>query len=151
MVIAAFIYQISIAVIVYDQAAHISNWLSIVWSSSTREYRLYAQDKFSCCGFATQLDYVVPSNTCTTEHVLNTLQTCQRPLTVFVQTKLTHIYIALFTSLAIELLALCNTITLLCTQTFVTTKRKWVSPECNYSDDTLVSQYQHPSGKSVVN
>ncbi|KAI8377286.1 hypothetical protein BD560DRAFT_325736 [Blakeslea trispora] len=150
MVIAAFIYQISIGAIVYDQTAHTANWLSSTWSSSTREYRLYAQDKFNCCGFATHLDYVVPSSTCTADHVANTLQACQQPLTDFVKKKLTHIYIALFTSLAIELLALCNVITLLCTQAFVPTKRKWVSPECNYSDDTLVSQYQHHSAKSVV-
>lgn len=45
LVLVAFIYQISIAVIVYDQAAHIPNWLSDTWNDSSREYKLFAQKK----------------------------------------------------------------------------------------------------------
>lgn len=66
----------------------------------------------------------------------------------FVRLNLSRIYIALFTGLAIELLALCNVITHLCTMDNFK-RRKWeVGPEeqrkyihqsnHNLSDDTLV-------------
>ncbi|KAI7898825.1 Tetraspanin family-domain-containing protein [Cokeromyces recurvatus] len=124
-VIFAFIYQISIAAIVYDQTAHISNWLSDTWNESTKDYKLYAQNKFNCCGFSYVLDHSVATPTCLPHQLVNTNQPCYRPLNHFIQTRLTHIYIALFTSLAIELLALCNVINLLCTER----KRREISPE----------------------
>ncbi|OAC97989.1 hypothetical protein MUCCIDRAFT_168133 [Mucor lusitanicus CBS 277.49] len=131
LVVVAFIYQISVAVIVYDQAAHTSSWMSDTWNNSTKDYRLYAQKKFNCCGFSHPMDHAIATSTCFPDHIINSAQPCYGPLTRFVQLKLSHMYIALFTSLAIELLALCN---------------KWeVSPEeqhyvhhDNYSADTLV-------------
>ena len=141
LVIAAFIYQISVAVIVYDQAAHASNWMSDTWNNSTKGYKLYAQKKFNCCGFSHPMDHSIATSTCFPDHIVNSAQPCYGPLTRFIQTKLSHMYIALFTSLAIELLALCNVITHLC----ALNSKKWeVSPEeqyvhhDNHSADTLV-------------
>lgn len=141
LVVAAFIYQISVAVIVYDQAAHTSNWMSDSWNSSTKDYKLYAQKKFNCCGFSHPMDHSIATSTCFPDHIVNSAQPCYGPLTRFIQVKLSHMYIALFTSLAIELLALCNVITHLCTLN----SKKWeVGPEeqyvhhNNYSADTLV-------------
>ncbi|KAI7888080.1 Tetraspanin family-domain-containing protein [Mucor mucedo] len=147
LVLVAFIYQISIAVIVYDQAAHIPNWLSDTWNDSSREYKLFAQKKFSCCGFSHTLDHPVATPTCMPDHVVNSAQPCYELLTHFIRADLSHIYIALFTGLAIELLALCNVITHLCSIDNMT-RRKWeVSPEeqrkyvhdYNLSADTLVA------------
>lgn len=45
LVLVALIYQISIAVIVYDQAAHTEVWLNETWNESTKQYKLYAQKK----------------------------------------------------------------------------------------------------------
>lgn len=45
LVLVAFIYQVSIAVIVYDQAAHTTTWLSDTWNDSSRDYKLFAQKK----------------------------------------------------------------------------------------------------------
>lgn len=45
IILIDFIYQIATAVIVYDQAAHTSSWLSQTWSDASQEYRLYAQFK----------------------------------------------------------------------------------------------------------
>ncbi|KAI8072165.1 uncharacterized protein B0P05DRAFT_549150 [Gilbertella persicaria] len=148
LVVVALIYQISIAVIVYDQAAHVPNWLNEGWTTSTQDYKLYAQKRFNCCGYASAMDHPAPSSACLPSPTFHALQACQRPLTRFVQTTLSRMYITLFTSLAIELLALCNVITLLCTHTFSKKKKKWISPECNLSDETLVSQY--PATKSTV-
>jgi hypothetical protein len=153
LVIVAFIYQISIAVIVYDQAAHTTSWLSDTWNNSSREYKLYAQTKFNCCGFSQPLDHSIATPTCLPDHIINSAQPCYGPMKRFIQTQLSHMYIALFTGLAIELLALCNVITLLCTFNTSTRRKKWeVGPEVpttnkfvhqnqeySYSADTLVA------------
>lgn len=81
-------------------------------------------------------------------NVINSAQACYDPMIKFIKKNLSRIYIALFTGLAIELLALCNVITHLCTMDNYQ-RRKWeVSPEeqrkyihqsnHNLSDDTLV-------------
>lgn len=44
-VIIAFLYQVSIAIMVYNQAAHTTSWLSEAWAESSVDYRLYAQTK----------------------------------------------------------------------------------------------------------
>jgi hypothetical protein len=146
LVIVAFIYQISIAVIVYDQAAHTTNWLSETWNHSSREYKLYAQKKFNCCGFSHPLDHSIATPTCLPDHIVNSAQPCYGPMKRFIQTQLSHMYIALFTGLAIELLALCNVITLLCTFNTSTRRKKWeVSPEDPTTGTKFVHQNQEYS------
>lgn len=82
------------------------------------------------------------------DHVVNSAQPCYDLLSRYIRNDLSHIYIALFTGLAIELLALCNVITHMCSMD--TTRRKWeVGPEeqhkyvhqnnYNLSADTLVT------------
>ncbi|KAI8087404.1 hypothetical protein BDF21DRAFT_414319 [Thamnidium elegans] len=148
LVLVAFVYQVSIAVIVYDQAAHTSTWLSDTWNDSSRDYKLFAQKKFHCCGFSHTLDHPVATATCMPDHVINSAQPCYDLLSRYIRNDLSHIYIALFTGLAIELLALCNVITHMCSMD--NTRRKWeVGPEeqhkfvhqnnYNISADTLVS------------
>lgn len=70
----------------------------------------------------------------------------------YIKRELTHVYIALFTSLVIELLALCNSVIQLC---IMSPNRPWeVSPECvvekkkcdnvkecQDSSDTLISPH----------
>lgn len=116
-VIIAFIYQISVAVIIFDEANHISNWLSDTWNNSPIEYKLYAQKKFSCCGFNHPLDHFIVSSMCIPNQkvVDSSIQSCHRLLSQFVQSKLSWMYIALFVGLSIELLALTNSITYFCT------------------------------------
>lgn len=45
VVVIAFAYQVSIAVIVYKQAAHTTSWISQTWAEASSDYRLYAQTK----------------------------------------------------------------------------------------------------------
>ncbi|RCH97914.1 hypothetical protein CU097_014353 [Rhizopus azygosporus] len=126
-VIIAFLYQISIAIMVYNQAAHTTSWLSEAWAESSVDYRLYAQTKLHCCGFTGPSDHPVPSPTCVPHQLTNSEQPCRDPMNQYMREELTHIYIVLFTSLAIEILALCNSITHLCT---MNPTRSWeVSPE----------------------
>ncbi|KAI9244828.1 Tetraspanin/Peripherin, partial [Phascolomyces articulosus] len=114
IVVIALIYQISVAVIVYDQAAHTTQWLSQTWSEATQEYRTFAENKFSCCGFSHAYDHPVPTATCHPDDIVNSAQPCYHPLTRFMQHNLQIIYIVLFAALSIEVLALCNAVTLLC-------------------------------------
>ncbi|KAG0173211.1 hypothetical protein DFQ30_008600 [Apophysomyces sp. BC1015] len=113
IVLIAFVYQISTAVIVYDQAAHTESWLSVVWAKSTTEYRAYAEEKFTCCGFSHVLDHPVPSSRCTDE-LVNSAPPCYDPLIHYVRNQLSFVYLVLFAALSIEILALCNVVTLLC-------------------------------------
>ncbi|KAG2219762.1 hypothetical protein INT45_008593 [Circinella minor] len=138
IVIIALIYQISIAVIVYEQAAHTTQWLSQTWSEATQEYRTFAENKvyihtrcfslpnknandvcdlftkFSCCGYTHAYDHPVPTATCQVNDIVNSAPPCYQPLTKFMQHNLQIIYIVLFAAISIEILALCNAITLLC-------------------------------------
>ncbi|KAI8391094.1 uncharacterized protein BYT42DRAFT_555560 [Radiomyces spectabilis] len=114
IVLIAFVYQISIAVIVYDQTAHMGTWLSHIWYESPTEYRAYAQDKLSCCGFSHVMDHTAVSKTCSLDMPPNAIQPCHLPLTAYTKKQLSTVYIILFAALSIELLALCNAITLLC-------------------------------------
>ncbi|CEG76889.1 hypothetical protein RMATCC62417_11720 [Rhizopus microsporus] len=50
-VIIAFLYQVSIAIMVYNQAAHTTSWLSEAWAESSVDYRLYAQTKVVFASF----------------------------------------------------------------------------------------------------
>lgn len=129
---------------VYNQAAHTTSWLSEAWAESSVDYRLYAQTKVAflppfffpvinisiklhCCGFTGPSDHPVPSPTCVPHQLTNSEQPCRDPMNQYMREELTHIYIVLFTSLAIEILALCNSITHLCT---MNPTRSWeVSPE----------------------
>lgn len=47
VVLITLVYQIVVAVIVYDQAAHTRSWLHHAWAEATQEYRYYAQEKVS--------------------------------------------------------------------------------------------------------
>ncbi|KAI8989274.1 Tetraspanin/Peripherin [Pilobolus umbonatus] len=151
LVIIAFIYQLSIGVIVYEQTAHSSRWLNEIWIESTKAYRIFAQSKFKCCGFTHVLDHSVATDNCQPDHIVNSPQPCYEPMTYYIKVQLTRIYIAIFTLLSVEILALCNVITHMCT---INSKRWEVSPgerkyneQYNASDDTLVHSIQSKTRK----
>ncbi|CDS06105.1 hypothetical protein LRAMOSA08633 [Lichtheimia ramosa] len=114
VVLITLIYQIVVAVIVYDQAAHTQSWLHHAWAEATQEYRYYAQEKFSCCGFSHPRDHPVATATCQPDDIVNSAPACFHPMTYFVKHNLKIMYIVLFAALSIQILALCNAITMLC-------------------------------------
>ncbi|KAI9012019.1 hypothetical protein CLU79DRAFT_770962 [Phycomyces nitens] len=114
IVMIAFIYQLATAAIVYDQAVHIEGWLSQVWADSSRDYRLYAQHKFVCCGFAHVFDHPVVTDSCGLSSTTNSSPPCYGPAIYFIRKQLSVVYILLFAALSIELLALSNAVTLMC-------------------------------------
>jgi hypothetical protein len=96
------------------------------------------------------MDHPVSSDTCIPHQVIDSAPPCYGPMNQYIKQELTHIYIVLFTSLVIELLALCNSITQLCTMNpnrtrevspeYVLEERKYTNMnEYNASADTLVN------------
>ncbi|KAI8339180.1 Tetraspanin/Peripherin, partial [Chlamydoabsidia padenii] len=115
VVIIAFVFQVVTAIVVYQLTANTKIWLSKIWSEETKEYREYAQNKFSCCGFANPLDHPVVTNICSATDNKSNNPPCFEPLVHFIAHELAIVYIILFSAISIELLAICNSITLLCT------------------------------------
>ncbi|KAI9310738.1 Tetraspanin family-domain-containing protein [Dichotomocladium elegans] len=114
IVLIALTYQMTTAVIVYDQAAHTSSWMSQTWAEASFDYRAYAQNKFKCCGFSHGHDHPIPSPICKLDDVISSAPPCYEPLTQFIQHRLKVLYIVLFSAISVELLGLCNAITMLC-------------------------------------
>ncbi|KAI8137825.1 Tetraspanin family-domain-containing protein [Fennellomyces sp. T-0311] len=132
IVLIALVYQISVAVVVYDQAAHTSTWLSQTWAEASPDYRSFAEKKFSCCGFSHAYDHPVATATCQPDNIVNSAPPCYHPMTRFMQHNLQIMYIVLFAAISIEILALCNAITLLCSRYVGTeeepqSRRRWMS------------------------
>lgn len=69
--------------------------------------------QFSCCGFQTSTDNYVTSNTCTGS-TTSTIPACASTLQSFVKNNFSKMYYAVFAALALELLALTNAITMIC-------------------------------------
>ncbi|KAI9303967.1 Tetraspanin family-domain-containing protein [Cunninghamella echinulata] len=117
VVLIAFAFQVITAVCIYQLAANSKPLLSFTWNESLRNYREYAQNKFQCCGFSNVLDHPAETDTCsTTDPHMSKFGPCFDPLTKFVTRQLSTSYIILFSALSIEILAICNSITLLCSR-----------------------------------
>ncbi|KAI8359073.1 Tetraspanin family-domain-containing protein [Choanephora cucurbitarum] len=115
IIVIALIFQIFIGIRIYQKAANPSEYLSGIWSSSTISYRLNLQNKFACCGYETTTDHVAVSDTCqSVVSTLNVLPPCASSLISYIKSTFNKVYLAVFASLALELLAICNSITLLC-------------------------------------
>ncbi|CAO3588188.1 unnamed protein product [Absidia cylindrospora] len=137
VVIIAFVFQIITAIVVYQLAANSKMWLSKTWAEASKEYREYAQEKFSCCGFANPLDHPVASNVCSTTSNKTSYPPCFEPLVLFIGHELALVYIILFSAISIEVLATCNSITLLCTRMI-------------YSADSISLQRMKKSSTTMV-
>ncbi|CAO3642328.1 unnamed protein product [Cunninghamella blakesleeana] len=117
VVLIALAFQIITAICIYQLAANSKPLLSFTWNESLKTYREYAQDKFQCCGFSGALDHPAETDSCsTTDPHMSKFGPCFEPLTKFVTQELRTSYIILFSALSIEILALCNSITLLCSK-----------------------------------
>ncbi|SAM06158.1 hypothetical protein [Absidia glauca] len=147
VVLIAFVFQIITAVVVYQLTANARIWLSKIWSEETKEYREYAQTKFSCCGFANPLDHPVATSSCSATDSKNSFPPCFDPLVKFIAHELAIVYIILFSAISIEMLAVCNSITLLCTRMIYSTDAISLH-KLKKSSATLVDSAIDPSSAS---
>ncbi|KAL0078569.1 Tetraspanin family-domain-containing protein [Phycomyces blakesleeanus] len=117
IVLIALVYQVVIGVKVYQKASNTMQYLSTLWSSSNVHYRTHIQDQFSCCGFNNVMDNPAITDVCNPQHgIASAPPPCFDALTSYVHTSFKQVYLVVFAALAIEILALSNAITLLCTQ-----------------------------------
>ncbi|OAD65100.1 hypothetical protein PHYBLDRAFT_129040 [Phycomyces blakesleeanus NRRL 1555(-)] len=117
VVLVALVYQIVIGIKVYKKAADPVGYLAPLWTSSPESYRLHVQDEFNCCGFNNNMDHPAITSECNPQagKVLH-LAPCYNSLVDYIKSYFSKLYLVLFAALAIELLALSNAITILCTQ-----------------------------------
>lgn len=116
IIICALVFQVIIGVRIYRQAANASHYLSLLWPSASNSYRANLQNQFSCCGFQTIIDNYAPTDNCqgSTASLTNVYPPCASILINYVKSTFGKVYLAVFAALALELLAMSNAITLLC-------------------------------------
>lgn len=79
--------------------------------------RLTGFIKFSCCGYNNANDQPAVSDTCNpSSGAISSNPPCYESLTSYVHTAFVRVYAILFAALAVEVLALSNGITILCTR-----------------------------------
>ncbi|KAI7904742.1 Tetraspanin family-domain-containing protein [Cokeromyces recurvatus] len=116
IIIAALIFQVLIGVQIYQKAANSSKYLSDLWSIASTSYRANLQNQFNCCGFQTSIDNYALTNRCQpTTSLTNPLSPCAYILQQYIKSTFSKIYYIIFAALALQLLAMSNAITLLCT------------------------------------
>ncbi|KAK4519901.1 acyl-CoA-binding protein (ACBP)/diazepam binding inhibitor (DBI)/endozepine (EP) [Mucor velutinosus] len=116
IIIGALVFQVIIGIRIYQAAANAAKYLSDIWPTASASYRLNLQNQFYCCGYQTIMDGVVASDTCQpTSSLTSNLPPCAPALQGFVKSTFGKVYLAVFAALALELLAMSNAITLLCT------------------------------------
>ncbi|ORY94604.1 Tetraspanin family-domain-containing protein [Syncephalastrum racemosum] len=101
IVLVALVYQIVIGIGIYKKAADPSGYLAPIWSKGSDSFRAHLQTEFSCCGYNNANDQPAVSDTCNPSYV---------------HTAFVRVYAILFAALAVEILALSNGITILCTR-----------------------------------
>lgn len=116
IIICALVFQIIIGIRVYKQAANAAQFLSNLWPSTSNSYRANLQAQFSCCGFQTIVDNYAPTDKCqgSSASLTHIYPPCASILINYVKSTFGKVYLAIFAALALELLAMSNAITLLC-------------------------------------
>ncbi|KAG0194954.1 hypothetical protein DFQ28_000053 [Apophysomyces sp. BC1034] len=116
IVVIALVFQVVIGVKIYQKAANPPQYVAPLWNTASASYRTHLQDQFSCCGFNNPMDNPAITDTCNPQNGVSSLRPCYYPLTNFVHSTFGKVYLVLFAALAVELLAISNGITQLCTR-----------------------------------
>ncbi|GAA5799586.1 Tetraspanin family-domain-containing protein [Helicostylum pulchrum] len=115
IIIGALVFQVMIGIKIYQKAANSSQYLIDIWPKSTISYRYNLQEQFDCCGFQTVIDKFVESDVCKdASNSIDVKYPCAPKLQNYIKVTFGKLYLVLFAALALELLAMSNAITLLC-------------------------------------
>ncbi|KAF7728818.1 hypothetical protein EC973_005444 [Apophysomyces ossiformis] len=115
IVVIALVFQVVIGVKIYQKAANPSQYMAPLWNQASTDFRAHLQAQFSCCGFNNPMDNPAISDTCNPQTGVY-LNPCYYPLTNYVRSTFGKVYLVIFAALAVELLAISNGITQLCTR-----------------------------------
>ncbi|KAI8147168.1 Tetraspanin family-domain-containing protein [Fennellomyces sp. T-0311] len=117
IVIGALIYQVVLGVKIYKQGADPPAYVAPIWSKASEKYRASLQNEFSCCGYNNAMDQPAVTDRCNpVAGLISKDPPCYDTLTQYVDMAFTRFYAVLFAALAVEVLALTNAITVLCTR-----------------------------------
>ncbi|CEI92530.1 Putative Tetraspanin Tsp4 [Rhizopus microsporus] len=116
IIIAALVLQVIIGIKLYQAAANAPAYMSKLWTSSSMSQRASLENEFHCCGYQTSLDNYAPTDQCQpTKSAMTPLPICADLLIGYAKTTFNKAYLVVFAALALEILAMSNAITLICT------------------------------------
>ncbi|CAO3661805.1 unnamed protein product [Rhizopus microsporus] len=116
IIIAALVLQVIIGIKLYQAAANAPAYMSKLWTSSSMSQRASLENEFHCCGYQTSLDNYAPTDQCQpTKADMMPLPICADLLIGYAKTTFNKAYLVIFAALALEILAMSNAITLVCT------------------------------------
>ncbi|KAI7848741.1 Tetraspanin family-domain-containing protein, partial [Circinella umbellata] len=117
IVIVALVYQVVIGVKIYQKGANPPAYVAPLWSQAKESYRASLQNEFSCCGYNNAMDQPAVTDKCNPKSgLISSDPPCYDALKSYVNMAFGRFYIVLFAALAVEVLALTNAITVLCTR-----------------------------------
>ncbi|RCH88992.1 hypothetical protein CU097_010199 [Rhizopus azygosporus] len=116
IIIAALVLQVIIGIKLYQAAANAPAYMSKLWTSSSMSQRASLENEFHCCGYQTSIDNYAPTDQCQpTKSAMTPLPICADLLIGYAKTTFNKAYLVVFAALALEILAMSNAITLICT------------------------------------
>ncbi|KAI8993709.1 Tetraspanin family-domain-containing protein [Pilobolus umbonatus] len=114
IVLCTLVFQVVIGVMVYRRAANSSHYMYETWPKSSLKYRSTIQEQFECCGYQT-----VTPDTCQPSLESVIVRPCASIIQAFMKSNLRKLYLVVFAALAVQLLAMSNSITMLCSSSDV--------------------------------
>ncbi|ORZ20194.1 Tetraspanin family-domain-containing protein [Absidia repens] len=109
IILISLAVQVVIGVQVYKTSANSNQYILNFWSSASDNVRSSLQTEFSCCGYDGFKGGA--ANQCSTS-----LPPCADSLRSYVQNAFQKVYLITFAALAVQLLAISNAITMICSQ-----------------------------------
>ncbi|KAI8062079.1 Tetraspanin family-domain-containing protein [Gongronella butleri] len=111
IIVASLVLQVYIGVQVYKNTSNASQYLTNFWNDATDATKTTLEKQFSCCGY-NGLGTTTDTTTCPDA----TLPGCATTLINYTQNAFQKVYLITFAALAVQLLAISNGVTMICSQ-----------------------------------
>ncbi|ORX52300.1 hypothetical protein DM01DRAFT_1336684 [Hesseltinella vesiculosa] len=108
IILASLVIQVYIGIQVYRPAANPTPYLTSFWTDATDAEKTMLETEFSCCGYDGLS--TVDAGTCP----VPTFPACENALFTYIRHAFQKVYMITFVALALQLLALSNGVTLIC-------------------------------------
>ncbi|KAI8078722.1 Tetraspanin family-domain-containing protein [Halteromyces radiatus] len=109
VILISLAVQVVIGVQVYKSAANTKQYLVNFWASASDNDKTELQNEFSCCGY----DGIQSS---TSNQCPTSLPPCFDSLQTYIQNAFQKVYLITFAALAVQLLAISNAMTMICSR-----------------------------------
>ncbi|CAO3624981.1 unnamed protein product [Cunninghamella blakesleeana] len=113
IILVSLAIQVVIGVKVYQIANNGSQYANTYWADASIKNRSLLQQSFSCCGYSNSNDNPAPTDQCT--NTSNTMiLPCADIIKAYTNNAFQKVYLITFAALAVQLLAVSNAITIIC-------------------------------------